>query len=448
MANPGAISAGCLLAAAGCAVLCAAGGDADPAEVLKRVGARVHTTTERRLPNCTCVETVTREAFLPATAAPRRTCSEVLAQRQHPPASLALHSYSLDRLRLDVAMTEKGEIFSWAGARQFSSGHIGDVVGAGPIGTGAFGGFLQMIFEIENPGFTFVRNLVAGHRALMEFRYAVSAEASTYAVRLHRAPSDTWMNTAYAGAIQVDPATAEIVRLTVETAELPPDTGLCMSTAALDYAPVEIGDYRVPLPVRMRQRFVAPNGQEAENTTVFTACREFKGESMLSFGADPGVPPLTPAPTPPAPVPPLPPGLPFAFVLTAPIHTDTAAAGDRFAAKLAEPLRDDAGTVLAPAGAAVEGRLLSVECFRRPPYAVVVLRPESLEMQGVRTPLAARLDLGRALAERRRGPGTLGLQISLPQRREEGSGVFRFPGQHVSAPRGFRSDWQTLEVQR
>ena len=133
----------------------------------------------------------------------------------------------------------------------------------------------------------------------------------------------------------------------------------------------------------------------------------------------------------------------FSFELTASIPTDTAAAGDAFSGKLAAALRDDRGKLLAPKGAVVEGHLLRVQSYFRPPEVVVVLKPEALWVRGVRVPLSVEMNWRRVIAEGRK-KGKKGLEILLPLRGEENSGVFRFSGEHVTVPAGFQSEWRTV----
>ena len=138
----------------------------------------------------------------------------------------------------------------------------------------------------------------------------------------------------------------------------------------------------------------------------------------------------------------LPSGLRFPFGLTAPIQTDTAAAGDPFSARLVDAIRDGRGKVLAPKGTVVEGHLLRVQRFVLHPEVLVVLKPEALWVRGARVPLSAERDWTRVLAEGRR-KGKKSLEILLPLRGEDNSGVFGFSVDHVTVPTRYRCDWRT-----
>src|SRR6266568_1437069 len=68
----------------------------------------------RRMPNYTCIETVTREYSKPNFNRPPNSCDALAAAKAR--GDYKLEHWSLDRLRLDVAVTPAREIYSWAGA--------------------------------------------------------------------------------------------------------------------------------------------------------------------------------------------------------------------------------------------------------------------------------------------------------------------------------------------
>jgi hypothetical protein len=414
--------------------------DRDPNDVLKRVAEKV-LDAGGRMPNYTCVETVERRNFRPLAPSLPRACPVIVQQLQSPTLDLKPQLYSVDRLRLDVTMAEHGEIFSWAGASKFDDAGIDHLVRAGPMGTGAFGAYLLAVFRGESSArFLFTRRVTEGGRSLMEFTYRVPLSGSHYKVKTL---DDAWVYTAFGGTILADPETGDVVRLVVQTDELPESAGSCFSTSTMDFASVRIGVSQVRLATHLLQRWISPNGNEAENSTSFANCREYTGESTLTFLPEESARPAASAAKAEAPPSAIPEGLRFALVLSLPIQTDAAAAGDRFVGVLADALRGAKSKVLAPKGAVVEGRLLRVETFERPPQVFVVMRPRTVEVNGVKLPLAAGLDWQSA-ATVNRDALKRRVSIYLPQPGEEQSGVFRFSGQHVTVPKGFRSEWRTV----
>lgn len=111
----------------------AAGTDHDPAEVLVRATRKVLASVEH-IPNYTCVETVNRQYLRPAANHLPRACAALLEVRRHPTLDMVLRGFATDRLRLDVAMTKTGEVFSWVGASRFDDVGVDQVVRNGPMG--------------------------------------------------------------------------------------------------------------------------------------------------------------------------------------------------------------------------------------------------------------------------------------------------------------------------
>ena len=404
-------------------LLVAQAAERDPALVLQRAAIKVRVRAAA-LPNYTCVETVTRDYYRPRTVVQAPSCAGAiagLAGGRGPDMRFTM----TDRLRLDVAMTERGEIYSWAGASKFEDSDVGALVHRGPIGSGSFGAVLAILFAQDAGKFHFER--MAG--SLMEYSYLVPPEDSRYKVRT----SDSWVNTAYSGTVQLDPETAEVVRVTLQTAELPPSTGSCQTTTTMEFAPVRIGDSEFPLPKRGEQRFIGAIGEEVENTTAFGSCREYRGESTIRFGADAAAETVERDGSA-AGVAEVPAGLSFSFELRTPIAADTAAGGDAFAGRLAGPLRDRLGRVLAPAHAVVEGRLLRVENrHTAPPGSVLVLRLRTVQIGGVKVPLVADRVVRVAKGER----------VEPPFSWESHAGLFRLAGEHGVMKAGTRSEWVT-----
>jgi hypothetical protein len=213
----------------GAACLAAAEGEF-AAALLNRTKAKV-LANDSQIQNYTCVETIVRDYYRPAASTLEHACSWLLEQRSHPGPAMELQHESTDRLRLDVAGTPRGEIFSWAGASRFSDDYVDRVVHEGPISTGAFGAFLAVIFGTDAKKFTVVGPLTVNGRRFMEYSFDVPQADSHYKVKLldgNRVPM------AYSGVVRVDAETANPVRLIFRSAELPQASGSCQSVASLE----------------------------------------------------------------------------------------------------------------------------------------------------------------------------------------------------------------------
>ncbi|HLK62352.1 MAG TPA: hypothetical protein VKU19_02870 [Bryobacteraceae bacterium] len=413
----------------------AVGAEQDEREVLARVTAKV-LESNRRVPNYTCVETITRQFFAPIATQLPHACPAILEIRRHPTPDFILRRVMTDRLRLDVAMTARGEVFSWAGASRFDDNFVDRIAHKGPMASGLFGALLICIFETDVKAFTFTGKKTVNDRTLFEYSFQVAQPDSHYKVRI----PDGWAFTAYGGTIRVDPKTASLVEIEMQANQLPEGAGECMSSFHFELKPATIGEGEFLLPARAHQVFIAATGNEFDNDTQFANCREYRGESVAIFDGEP-VPDRIARPAPALRIPSFPNGSRFAFVLSAPISSDTAAAGDPFHGQLIEPLRAPDLKHLAPDGAKVAGHLLRVEIHHIPPAFVVVLKPEWIEIKGSKVPIIAVPDWTRVTAMNA-GKDRKRLAFNVPDPGEERAGQFRFPTEHSVVPKGFQSYWR------
>ncbi|HUI54058.1 MAG TPA: hypothetical protein VLY04_03750 [Bryobacteraceae bacterium] len=411
--------------------------DADPVEVLARLRDRV-VEHASGVPNHTCVETVQRDRYEPSAGRAAKSCDTLLAARKQAVNRLRLST--TDWLRLDVGMAEGREIFSWVGAPKFEEGEIDELIPEGAFGTGPFASMLLSVFESRTLRFMFDGETALDGRLVLSYSFRVPLEESTYRMKAR----GEWVTTGYTGTLMVDPETSDLVRFLLRTEELPAATNTCEVDTTLNYGMVPLGGFEYLLPKSTQQRFIGREGTESENNVTFASCREFLGESTLTFGHKPAAGEDASAVRPRAT---LPAGLPLIIELASPFILGKAAAGDRIEGRLAEPLHDaPAQKVLAPAGAHVAGRLTRVE-LRHPGAGeyTVALRWESLEIDGEKVPLS--LKPIRQLA----GSGTVvrgplvrrGTEIELPRPGEERDAIYHFPGQSTRVESSLRVEWVT-----
>jgi hypothetical protein len=355
----------------------------EPADVLRRT--QEHLLPDlARLPRYTCVQTITRKYFhAPFTHA--HSCAGMI--QAHDERTGELKSTGWDRLRLEVAIAEGQNVFSWVGAAKFEEDNLEELAGIGPLGSGDFGSFLESVLSRASIGFQ-GEKAVHGRR-LREYSYDMPVSKSGYLVRTRT----EWVPTAYHGTLLLDPNTADVVNLTVRTAELPDSNPSCQANSEVEYQRTAIHERMVLVPKETRLNTIDREGSEAISVTTYQSCREYSTKSRMLAVAPSHDATGPPAPAPEAPAPPtspISPGLSFDCRIVTPINSDTAAAGDSVEGVLRSPINDKKNGFQIPIGAHVRGRLIRFEqrsgmfdSFR------VVVQWESIEVKGKPVPLHA-----------------------------------------------------------
>jgi hypothetical protein len=360
---------------------------ADPAGLYQRVRQRVMDDISR-LPNFTCVETVTRRIYASPANRQAPSCEKIV--RGHEAENPKRPLVSLDRLRLDVAIADKQEVFSWVGAARFESSDLRQLVGGGQAIIGDFGSMLLAIFA-QHPTMHFEGERKIGGQRLFEYSYQTPVDVSQYYLRV----GTQQITTAYEGSVFLDPVADDVVRVTVQSAVLPESTGYCQVAKQLDYARQRIGATDALIPHEATSWALDREGVDMSNNGAYSGCREYLGESVLNFDVPDKVQPEGPAAPSNVVSPPLtiPPGLRFDCRIVTAIDSKTAAAGDRIQGVLRSPIIDTKGNVLAPLGTRVAGRLMGF--VERPggphekPSIQIEVQLRSLELGGTQVPFAA-----------------------------------------------------------
>ena len=304
-----------------------------------------------RLPKYVCTETVDRATFQSEIENKSRSCDDLKSRKDS--GNWKIRKSSSDRLRLDVAVSSDGEMYSWAGGDSFDDRGLADLVRGGATSTGTFSSFINSIFGTDAATFTYDGDVHSGEQVFVEFGFRMPVEKSKYSIgnRLYRAI------VGYDGVFLVDPKTFNVVRLTIRASQLPPELNACESNTTLDYASVRLNNTDFLLPKDVYWRTVNPDGSEFRNHTVFSGCHEFLGESSIRFDAPVESAQVTVTKH----IVDIPAELSFSLALTSPIDIATAAAGDLFRAKLITAIREKRSRVLVPKGAAITGRIVRVE---------------------------------------------------------------------------------------
>lgn len=380
----------------------------------------------RRLPNYTCTQTIERT---------RRMAK-------------ARKFELVDILRLEVALVEGKELFSWPGAGRFEDRGIGEIVGRGAaIGNGSFATHARSIFLSRSPKFTYVGDATLNGRGAVRYDYRIPQMLSGY--QIHVGPNQAFVE--YHGSFWVDADTLDLIRLEVRADNPPPNLNLIEATDTMEYHRMRIGDSDFLLPQSSELMMIDLAGNANRNRTQFSACRQYAGESKLSFVE---APPDVTAPAPAAPVKPisLPAGVTVEVRLQTQIQSGRSATGDPVTALIARDVKKN-GEIIAPKGALLTGRITRLEKRKgtQEDYYVLGLDFSTIELGAASGEFRAKLE-DAGLAPNGRGPSRSQVarrqQIIDDDPPSDGSktgGAMVIRGSRAFLPRGHTMLWLTTE---
>ncbi len=388
-------------------------------ELLARIKDRMRDNLAR-LPNYTCLQTIERSV-------------------RRPPSRRFILS---DALRLEVALVDGKEMYAWPGAQNFEDRDVLEMVGGGAFGTGDFGLHARAVFLGQAPRFTYVGEETLNGRRSYRYDYSVPQLHSGFTIR--SLPNRAIVG--YHGSFWAAAGTLDLLRLVVHADDIPPVLEVAAATDTLDYARVRIGESDFLLPSASELVMVATSGTESRNRTSFSACRQYTGESTLTFAEPPPEAPAGPVATPAAEIR-LPADVSFQLALEAPIDSSKAAVGDPIRATLLSPIRHNK-KVLVPKGAVFSGRLVRLERRTIPlPGITVAMRFDLAEFAGGRALFRAHLDdVMGMLGPPRAGMGNRRF-LEVQPADQPGTGTFFVRSASVVLPRGLRTIWHTIEFQ-
>jgi hypothetical protein len=422
----------------------------DPKDLLLRVSQKVMDSIHR-LPRYLCTLTIERSQYKTGGVLSTHSCDNLAAEKKA--GHLKRSLYASDRLRLDVAIGTSREIFgttnemySWVGDNRFDNRGLFDLVRQGAISSGSFSTFLISIFGEDRATFSYNGDITENGRQLSEFGFQVPLEKSNYVYSFGNNRTET-VRTAAEGTFLADSNTFDLVRLTIHRA-LPPNTDACETAETFDYQQVSLGGSSFLLARKGLLDILSP-GDEMENHMDYSACREFTGQSTLTFDT-PSQPSgsISATSDPAAAAFALPPGQPFKLAFTEPIDTAVVAAGDPIRAKLTTAILSRSAQVLVPNGAIVLCRIMKAEHLYGNDKAFVLgVKVESIMVGGTSLPLKAAPDSGARRFTK--GEGRLTQRIDLGPLvviQDLEVAVFEFPFAHPKdvIKSGMISSWLTL----
>jgi hypothetical protein len=392
----------------------------DPAViVLARV--RLAATREfNQLPNCTCTMTVER--------------SRRMAKRGR--------FELVDQLRLEVALVNGKEVYSWPGAERFEDRELVDIVRGGAIGSGEFAGHARNVLLSGSVRLDYRGEEELAGRPVYRFDYEVPMPDSRFTMRMGAVSAPV----GYRGSFWADRENHQLRRLYLEIYEIPPELALGGGSVRIDYERRRLGESQFLLPAEAETTLTTVDGSESRNRTTYSNCRQYSGESSLVF-EDPEELDETPAPAPVIDWK-LPKDLRVTMRLAAELQAAKTAIGDtveftvwRDAAQRRE--------VWLEKGARVRMRVAYLRCVDSPTAACALgLRPEAFEAGNKHGRFAALMEEPSMTAMlMQAGPRGVGQAMSIRLSRDtipEGASLIVFSGRRLAS--GYQTVWRTLEV--
>ncbi len=305
----------------------------------------------KNFPRYTCVQTVVRSQFILPPAG--TSCAIAIAnnERNNREAILSWH----DRLRLDVAVGEKSEMFSWAGATKFESGNVSELVSKGASGSGEFGSFLSSVFGGQGENFLYrgLKDLPFGRMAAFDFTVPL-AKSHYQFTSAHKG----YTTVGYHGSFYADPDSAELREMDIEVSEFPPDDYVCRVQDKIEYVQAQIGEKTFMLPKKSAMDVIYRNSTESLNEASYSGCREYVGESTIRFDVDENGNAAGSAKK--AELPPVPPKTHLRVRINPPIDSDKAAAGDPIIGVVDLAVKQK-GVTIVNVGDKLHGRIVRLE---------------------------------------------------------------------------------------
>ncbi len=371
---------------------------------------------------------------------PNYTCLETIERSRRPARSKRFQLQ--DALHLEVAVVEGKELFSWPGEREFKDRDLRELAPTGAIGNGSFALHSRSVFLSNTPVITYHGEESLDGRRVARYDYSVPQYRSGYRIRIGPLEGIT----GYRGSFWSDLETLDLVRLDVEAVDIPPHLPLKNTSDSMRYQRVPIGESTFLLPQSSEMRMEDMEGTVSRNLITFSGCRQYAGESTLSFDEAPADSPVsTPLPESIS----LPAGLSVEVDLLTPIAFPGNAIGDQIEGRVRRDAKRK-GAVLVPKGAVLKGNVALIEKrkdFRGREFFLVALQWREIAFDGKVGPFEGQLEEGGAIpANESSSRGIYQLPREQERQMLRHRDVFYVRKEILALPRGLPLHWRTLAV--
>ncbi len=302
--------------------------------------------------NYACVETLER-TYLRGNSPTSAICSTA-------EDTFEAQEIMRDRLRLNLAVSQGSEIFSWRGENKFISANIDKIVQSGPISSGSFVGFIRNIFMDQGVKFVYRGGATEQGAATLRFDYKVGKAVSRFRIEGQGGKAAI---VAFHGSFSANAATFELARLKIVADQIPSGLNICSTESEVRYQMANISGARTLIPQSFQLQIDSADHIHTVSKGDYSQCHEFRAESRLRFD------------TPNVTIPEfsqraverwLPAGLNIHAALMTNIDGKTAFTGDALEARVTEAVNAPNGKTLVPANAILHGVITQLETFYSP----------------------------------------------------------------------------------
>lgn len=371
---------------------------------------------------------------------PNYTCVETIERSQR--TARGKRFRLVDALHLEVAVVDGKELFSWPGEREFKDRDLRELAPTGAIGNGSFALHARSVFLSGTPTIRYNGEETRDGRRVVRYDFDVPQYRSGYRVRIGSLEGIT----GYYGSFWTDMETLDLVQLDVIAKEIPPHLPLRGTRDSMRYERVPIGESTFLLPRSSEMTLEDFEGTQSRNVIAFSRCRQYAGESTLSFDEAPAEDAAVKAA---AETIALPGGLSVSIELLTPVQFPGNAIGDEIEGRVARAVKRK-GEVLAPKGALVKGNIALLESGQDPrgrtTYSVA-LQWREISFDGKSGPFEGQLEEGGAIPVNE--SSSRGIYQRPPQMArgmQRHRDVFYVRKETLDLPRGLLLQWRTIEA--
>ncbi len=256
------------------------------------------------------------------------------------------HISELETFRVDVATSDRKEIYGSPDGKSFANGAEHELLGYSFATTGLFSSIAHTLIAADQFSIQPAGELQANGETLIRYNF-------------HSLPTTAGWNISYGkdfgvaaeqGWFLIESKSQVLRRVFVAATNIPRNLKIVSLTALIDYEPETLAGHRVLLPISANIEVDERSNTKRKSALSFDHCRAFTAESALSFGENANAAQQQKTKPPHLPL-----NLEILVSLNSPLNLAKVEENDLITATIAKPLMQD-GRELLKAGALVEGR--------------------------------------------------------------------------------------------